>query len=71
VVLLPLSDGTGYSAAIRMVKTNDFMTANAAVPSVDFENWQEVADGIRARFDQIRAVFYDVTGKPPGTVEWL
>jgi GMP synthase (glutamine-hydrolysing) len=71
VVLLPLNDGHGYSIAIRMIKTNDFMTANAAVPSVDFKNWQEVADGIRTRFEQIRAVFYDVTGKPPGTVEWL
>ncbi|MEO8180699.1 MAG: glutamine-hydrolyzing GMP synthase [Deltaproteobacteria bacterium] len=71
VVLLPLNDGQGYSIAIRMIKTNDFMTANAAVPSVDFKNWQEVADGIRAKFELIRAVFYDVTGKPPGTVEWL
>jgi GMP synthase (glutamine-hydrolysing) len=71
VVLVPLSQGQGYSIAIRMIKTNDFMTGNAALPPVDFKNWQQVGDGIRARFPQIAAVFYDVTGKPPATVEWL
>jgi GMP synthase (glutamine-hydrolysing) len=71
VVLVPAGRGDGYSIVVRMIKTNDFMTGNAALPSVDFPNWREVADGILERFPQIHAVFYDVTGKPPATVEWL
>lgn len=71
-VLVPLScDRQKYSIVIRMVRTNDFMTGNAAVPSEDFENWREVADGIVRSFEQIDGVFYDLTGKPPATVEWL
>jgi GMP synthase PP-ATPase subunit len=56
---------------VRMIQTNDFMTANAVQPARDFQNWKSVADGILASFERVEAVFYDVTGKPPATVEWL
>ena len=72
VVLLPLSsDEHRYSVAVRMIETNDFMTANAVLPSRDFPNWKAVAEGILSSFERVEAVFYDVTGKPPATVEWL
>lgn len=72
VVLMPLSsDERRYSVAVRMIETNDFMTANAVLPSRDFPNWKAVAEGIISSFERVEAVFYDVTGKPPATVEWL
>jgi GMP synthase (glutamine-hydrolysing) len=71
VVLVPLSSSDRYSVVIRMIQTNDFMTANAVQPARDFQNWKSVADGILASFERVEAVFYDVTGKPPATVEWL
>lgn len=71
VVLVPLSSSDRYSVVLRMIQTNDFMTATAVNPARDFQNWRSVADGILASFERIEAVFYDVTGKPPATVEWL
>jgi GMP synthase PP-ATPase subunit len=56
---------------LRMIQTNDFMTANAVQPARDFQHWKSVADGILSSFERVEAVFYDVTGKPPATVEWL
>ena len=75
-VLLPFSlSGKGkYSIAIRAVVTSDFMTARPAVPGKDFsiEALKETANKITSALgDKISAVFYDVTGKPPATVEWL
>ncbi len=74
-VLLPFSlSGEGkYSVALRAVVTSDFMTARPAVPGKDFnlEALQTAADKIKESLgDKISAVFYDVTGKPPATVEW-
>lgn len=62
-----------YSCAIRAVCTSDFMTAKSAMPGADFpidalEN--AVTDIRRAEGDNISMIFYDVTGKPPATVEW-
>lgn len=72
VVLVPLSSSADrYSVVVRMIQTNDFMTANAVQPARDFPSWKRVADGILASFERIEAVFYDITGKPPATVEWL
>ncbi len=74
-VLLPISvhEDKKYSVAIRAVVTTDFMTAQSAVPGVDFprEELKSIADEITSRFgDTISLVLYDVTGKPPATVEW-
>ncbi len=74
-VLLPVAtDPDRYSIAIRAVVTSDFMTAQAAVPGVDFP--EDALNKILARLDaseaahRIDMVMYDVTGKPPATVEW-
>ena len=67
-VLVPLSsDGTQESVVLRPVSTDDFMPASVSLlPSAFLERVTErlmVIDGIEA-------VYYDITHKPPGTVEW-
>ena len=58
---------------MRAVCTTDFMTAQSAFPGEDFpvESLKAARDEIVERFgDVISLVLYDVTGKPPATVEW-
>ncbi len=74
-VLFPMSvdKGKKYSCAIRAVLTSDFMTASSAMPGVDFtiDALKNTVDEIKAAVgDKISMIFYDVTGKPPATVEW-
>ena len=74
-VLLPASvDGERYSVAVRAVVTSDFMTAMAAMPGRDFpaDALAVVVRRIRdsALSSRIDMILYDVTGKPPATVEW-
>ena len=74
-VLLPFADGEQdkYSIAVRAVCTTDFMTARPAVPGKDFDAsaLTEAANEILEKFGgRISSVYYDVTGKPPATVEW-
>ena len=67
-VLLPLSsDGTQESVVLRPISTDDFMTARFDhLPKAYLE---EVTAAL-LQLDGIEAVYYDVTHKPPGTVEW-
>lgn len=74
-VLVPIStDGKRYSIAIRAIVTSDFMTAQSAIPGVDFP--KDALSNILSRIEadpvaeKIDMIFYDVTGKPPATVEW-
>ena len=74
-VLVPVSahKSKKYSVAMRAVCTTDFMTAQSAVPGVDFpiEALKAAASEMTERFgDVLSLVLYDVTGKPPATVEW-
>ena len=67
-VLLPLSaDGAGETVVLRPIVTPDFMTARFCELPVDFV--KRVAAQIMV-LDGIEAVCYDVTHKPPATVEW-
>jgi GMP synthase (glutamine-hydrolysing) len=67
-VLIPLtSDGYQEAVVLRPVETPDFMTARFSKLSQEF--LRSVAGEILA-LDGVEAVFYDVTHKPPGTVEW-
>jgi GMP synthase (glutamine-hydrolysing) len=67
-VLLPLSsDGAGETVVLRPIVTPDFMTARFCELPMDFVS--DVASRIGA-LDGIDAVCYDVTHKPPATVEW-
>lgn len=67
-VLLPLTaDGAGETVVLRPIVTPDFMTARFCELPMDFVS--DVAARI-ADLDGIEAVCYDVTHKPPATVEW-
>ena len=56
-----------YAVAIRAVKTIDFMTAEAA--EIPFEVLQTVMSRIINEVKGVNRVFYDLTSKPPGTIE--
>ncbi len=73
VILLPLSFGkkNGHSIVIRPFITTDFMTGTPGIVGKDIPERaiQELTNRL-LNLPSITAVFYDVTGKPPGTTEW-
>ncbi|MCR5824654.1 MAG: glutamine-hydrolyzing GMP synthase [Lachnospiraceae bacterium] len=56
-----------YAVALRAVNTIDFMTAEAA--EIPFEVLQKVMSRIINEVRGVNRVFYDLTSKPPGTIE--
>ena len=67
-VLLPLSsDEVQESVVLRPIATSDFMTARFCPLPPAFLD--DVCKRLLA-LAGIEAVFYDITHKPPGTVEW-
>jgi len=76
VVLLPvktvgvMGDFRTYEhvVALRAVETTDFMTANWA--HLPHEFLGRVAGRMINEIKGINRVVYDITGKPPGTIEW-
>ena len=54
--------------ALRAVSTADFMTANC-VP-IPYDVLGRIVSRITAEVPGISRVVYDVTSKPPGTIEW-
>jgi len=71
-VLLPVGREGRLSAAVRAVVTSDYMTARAAVIGEDIERgiMADLVARIQSRFPRLDLLFYDVTDKPPATVEW-
>lgn len=68
VVLLPFgtTDG-GQSIVLRPVESQEAMTANAAhLP----DHMLNAVTGALLELDGVDMVFYDLTHKPPGTIEW-
>ncbi len=57
-----------YVVALRAVETVDFMTARWAHLPYDFLD--HVSRRIVNEVSGISRVVYDITGKPPGTIEW-
>ena len=57
-----------YAVAVRAVRTVDFMTAEAA--EIPFEVLQTVMSRIINEVKGVNRVFYDLTSKPPGTIEF-
>ena len=57
-----------YTVALRAVITNDFMTGEWA--RLPWELLEKVSYRIVNEVKGINRVVYDVTGKPPATIEW-
>ena len=57
-----------YAIALRAVNTIDFMTAESA--EIPFEVLQKVMSRIINEVRGVNRVFYDLTSKPPGTIEF-
>jgi GMP synthase (glutamine-hydrolysing) len=68
-VLLPLSlnDDDGESIVLRPVNSEEAMTANFY--KMKWEWVDELTDGLR-EIEGLDGIFYDITNKPPGTIEW-
>ena len=58
----------GYTLALRAVTTDDFMTADFA--RIPFEVLAKASNRITNEVRSIGRVVYDITAKPPATVEW-
>ncbi len=71
-VLLPFGRERRFSIAIRAVITQDYMTGRPAWVGRDLEPaaLDRIAARLRRELPQVDLVLYDVTGKPPATVEW-
>lgn len=57
-----------YAVALRAVSTIDFMTAESA--EIPWEVLHKVTSRIVNEVDHVNRVFYDLTGKPPATIEF-
>ena len=57
-----------YAVALRAVNTTDFMTADCA--EIPFEVLQRVMNRIINEVKGVNRVVYDLTSKPPGTIEF-
>ena len=65
-----MGDGRTYEyvVALRAVETSDFMTANWA--PLPHELLAKVSNRIINEVKGINRVVYDISGKPPSTIEW-
>jgi GMP synthase (glutamine-hydrolysing) len=65
-----MGDGRTYDyvIALRAVETSDFMTANVA--NLPFDLITKIANRIINEVKGINRVVYDISGKPPATIEW-
>lgn len=54
--------------ALRMVTSKDGMTAEVA--RIDYELLEDIAATISNKVEGISRIVYDISSKPPGTIEW-
>lgn len=57
-----------YTIALRAVTTSDFMTAEWS--KIPYEILEKVSSRIVNEVKHVNRVVYDITGKPPATIEW-
>ncbi len=57
-----------YTLALRAVNTTDFMTADFA--KIPYEVLEKTASRIVNEVKNINRIVYDITTKPPATIEW-
>ena len=58
----------GYVLALRAVTTGDFMTANYT--HIPHSVLHTISTRITTEVQGITRIVYDITDKPPGTIEW-
>jgi len=58
----------GYTVALRAVQTVDFVTGNY-VP-LQYDLLERVVERITSAIPAVNRIVYDITSKPPATVEW-
>ena len=58
----------GYTVAIRMIDTTDAMSGTFTKP--DWEFLDDLSSEITNEIREVNRVVYDITSKPPGTIEW-
>ena len=65
-----MGDGRTYSntIALRGVTTSDFMTADWA--RIPYDLLEKVSSRIINEVKQVNRIVYDITSKPPATIEW-
>lgn len=65
-----MGDGRTYdfTIALRGVTTNDFMTADWA--HIPYDLLAKVSNRIINEVSHINRIVYDITSKPPATIEW-
>ncbi|WP_185869178.1 glutamine-hydrolyzing GMP synthase [Blattabacterium cuenoti] len=57
-----------HSAVLRVINTEDFMTATFS--NLSYEFLEKISNRIVNEVDGINRMVYDITSKPPSTIEW-
>lgn len=57
-----------YTVALRAVTTTDFMTADYV--EIPWDILRKISNRIVNEVEHVNRVCYDITGKPPATIEW-
>ena len=57
-----------YMVIIRAINTIDAMTAS--IEKVDWEVLERITNRILAEVEHVNRVCYDMSPKPPATIEW-